>query len=508
MENLIWILTPVALVVGLAIGYSIRKILATKSIKNLEERSKKIIDKAKEEEKEILITAKDKALSMREEAETETKEKQKRVDDLESTLRKREESLDARAERLDKEKTDIDGKEERINKTRNELKELRDKQLANLQRISGLSKEEAKKVLLEMVEKEEKDEVLRIIKNAEKEAKEEAGVEAKKIIATVIGRFAPDITSESTVSTVSLPSDEMKGRIIGREGRNIQAFERLAGVDVIIDDTPEAVVISSFDPVRRQVAKKALDKLVADGRIHPTRIEEALRKAKEEVDEDIKKAGEEAAYQIGIAGINRDLIKILGRLKYRTSYGQNVLKHSVEVAQIAGLLADELGVDITSAKRAGLFHDIGKAVDHEVQGSHAIISKDILKKYGLDDEVIRAAEAHHEDVEMKTTLDFIVHAADAISSSRPGARRETLESYIKRLEDLEKVANSFKGVEKSYAVQAGREVRILVQPEEIDDLEAIKLSRKIAKKIEGEMQYPGQIKVNVIRETRSVEYAK
>lgn len=508
MENLIWILTPVALVVGLAIGYLIRKILATKSIKNLEERSKKIINEAREKEKEILISAKDKALSMREEAEAETKEKQKRVDDLESSLRKREESLDTRAERLDKEKIEIDEKEERINKTRNELKELRDKQLANLQRISGLSKEEAKKVLLDMVEKEEKDEVLRIIKNAEKEAKDEADEEAKKIIATVIGRLAPDITSESTVSTVSLPSDEMKGRIIGREGRNIQAFERLAGVDVIIDDTPEAVVISSFDPVRRQVAKKALEKLVADGRIHPTRIEEALRKGKEEVDEDIKKAGEEAAYQIGIAGINRDLIKILGRLKYRTSYGQNVLRHSIEVAQISGLLADELGVDVVLAKRAGLFHDIGKAVDHEVQGSHAIISRDILKKYGLDDAVIRAAEAHHEDVEMKTTLDFIVHAADAISSSRPGARRETVESYVKRLEDLEKVANSFKGVEKSYAVQAGREVRILVQPEEIDDLEAIKLSRKIAKRIEKEMQYPGQIKVNVIRETRAVEYAK
>jgi ribonuclease Y len=300
----------------------------------------------------------------------------------------------------------------------------------------------------------------------------------------------------------------MKGRIIGREGRNIQAFERLAGVDVIIDDTPGAVVISSFDPVRRQVARVALEKLVADGRIHPTRIEEALKKAAEEVDSDIKKAGEEAAYQIGMAGINRDLLKVLGRLKYRTSYGQNVLRHSIEVAQISGLLAEELGSDPVIARRAGLFHDIGKAIDHEVTGSHAIISQDILKKYGVDEKVVHAVAAHHEDVEMKDTLDFIVHAADAISGARPGARRETLETYVKRLEELEKVANSFPGVEKSYAIQAGREVRILVRPEDINDLEAIKLSRRIAKKIEKEMEYPGQIKVNVIRETRAVEYAK
>lgn len=350
--------------------------------------------------------------------------------------------------------------------------------------------------------------MIRIIKATEKEAKESADEEARKIVATVIGRIASDTASESTVSTVSLPSDEMKGRIIGREGRNIQAFERLAGVDVIIDDTPGAVVISSFDPVRRQVARVALEKLVADGRIHPTRIEEALKKAAEEVDSDIKKAGEEAAYQIGMAGINRDLLKVLGRLKYRTSYGQNVLRHSIEVAQISGLLAEELGSDPVIARRAGLFHDIGKAIDHEVTGSHAIISQDILKKYGVDEKVVHAVAAHHEDVEMKDTLDFIVHAADAISGARPGARRETLETYVKRLEELEKVANSFPGVEKSYAIQAGREVRILVRPEDINDLEAIKLSRRIAKKIEKEMEYPGQIKVNVIRETRAVEYAK
>lgn len=506
--NSIWIIGPAALVVGVVLGYFVRQVLATKSIKNLEERSKKIIDRAKEEEKEILIQAKDKAFEMREKAEEEYKDRQKKIDDLELSLRKREESVDVRAERLERDRTQLEEKENQIGKTREELKDLRDKQLESLQRISALSKDEAKKVLLEMVEKEEKDEVIRIIKATEKEAKEGADEEARKIVATVIGRIASDTASESTVSTVSLPSDEMKGRIIGREGRNIQAFERLAGVDVIIDDTPGAVVVSSFDPVRRQVAKVALEKLVADGRIHPTRIEEALKKAAEEVDNDIKKAGEEAAYQIGMAGINRDLLKVLGRLKYRTSYGQNVLRHSIEVAQISGLLAEELGSDPVIAKRAGLFHDIGKAVDHEVTGSHAIISRDMLKKYGVDEKVVHAAASHHEDVEMKDTLDFIVHAADAISGARPGARRETLESYVKRLEELEKVANSFPGVEKSYAIQAGREVRILVRPEEIDDLEAIKLSRNIAKKIEKEMDYPGQIKVNVIRETRAVEYAK
>ncbi len=504
----IWIMAPAALVLGVGIGYYVRQVFATKSIKDLEERSKKVIDKARGEEKEILIAAKDKAFEMREKAEVELEDRQKKIDDLELSLRKREESVDVRAERLERDRTQLEEKEEQISKTREELKELRDRQLENLERISALSKEEAKRVLLEMVEKEEKDEVLRIIKATEKEAQENADEEARKIVATVIGRIASDTASESTVSTVSLPSDEMKGRIIGREGRNIQAFERLAGVDVIIDDTPGAVVISSFDAVRRQVAKVALEKLVADGRIHPTRIEEALRKATEEVDADIKKAGDEAAYQIGIAGVNRDLLRILGRLKYRTSFGQNVLRHSIEVAQISGLLAEELGYDPVIAKRAGLFHDIGKAIDHEVTGSHAVISQDILKKYGVDEKVVHAAAAHHEDIEMKDTLDFIVHAADAISGARPGARRETLETYVKRLEELEKVANSFSGVEKSYAIQAGREVRILVRPEEINDLESIKLSRKIAKKIEKEMDYPGQIKVNVIRETRAVEYAK
>ncbi|MBU2595676.1 ribonuclease Y [Patescibacteria group bacterium] len=506
--NSIWIIGPLGLVVGLGVGYYVRQVFAAKSIKNLEERSKKIIDRAKEEEKEILISAKDKAFQMREEAEALNKERQKKIDDLELSLRKREESVDVRAERLERDRIQLETEEEQIGKTREELRGLRDKQLGSLERISALSKEEAKKVLLGMVEKEEKDEVLRIIKATEKEAKESADEEARKIIATVIGRIASDTASESTVSTVSLPSDEMKGRIIGREGRNIQAFERLAGVDVIIDDTPGAVVISSFDSVRRQVAKVALEKLVTDGRIHPTRIEEALKKATEEVDNEIKKAGDEAAYQIGIAGINHDLLKTLGRLKYRTSYGQNVLQHSIEVAEISGLLALELGYDAAVAKRAGLFHDIGKAVDHEVTGSHAIISQDILKKYGVDEKIIHAAAAHHEDIEMKDTLDFIVHAADAISGARPGARRETLETYVKRLEELEKVANSFSGVEKSYAIQAGREVRILVRPEDINDLEAVKLSRNIAKKIEKEMEYPGQIKVNVIRETRAVEYAK
>lgn len=508
MENLIWILTPVALVVGAGVGYLIRQVYATKVIKDQEARSKKVINQAKEEEKEILIQAKDKSFSIREKAEKEVEEKQKKVDDLERSLRKREESLDRRTETLERDRKEIEEKESQISKVKKELKNLRERQLESLKKISGLSQEEAKKVLLETIEGEEKDEVVRVIKSIEKETKEKAQELAQKIIATTIGRLASETTSESTVSAVALPSDEMKGRIIGREGRNIQAFEKLTGVDVIIDDTPEAVVISSFDPVRRQVAKRALEKLIADGRIHPSRIEEALKKASDEIDEEMKKAGEEAAYGIGVAGINRDLIKLLGRLKFRTSYGQNVLKHSIEVAQIAGLLAEELGADVVACKRAGLFHDIGKAVDHEVSGSHATISKDILEKYKLNDKIVHAVAAHHEDVEMKTTEDFIVYAADAISSARPGARRESLESYVKRIQELEDVANSFKGVEKSYAIQAGREVRILVKPEEIDDLESIKLSRNIAKKIEKELNYPGQIKVNVIRETRSIEYAK
>ena len=508
MSLALWIIAPAALLLGGVAGYLIRKNLAQKLVKNQEEKAKSVIDEAKEKEKEILIAAKDQALKIREEAEGEAKSKQRHLFDLENSLRKKEELLDRRTEVLDSDKRELSAQEEKVRGIKKQLNDLREQQLESLEKISSLTKEEAKEAFLKLVEEEEREEAVKRIKSVEEEAKEEADKNARKITATAIARLASEQTAEATVVAVPLPSEEMKGRIIGREGRNIRAFEKAAGVDVIVDDTPEAVVISCFDPVRRQIARRALDSLVVDGRIHPARIEEALEKAKKEVTEEVNKAGEEAAYEIGVAGINRDLIKILGRLKFRTSYGQNVLRHSVEVANIAGVLAEELGANVSVAKRAGLFHDIGKAIDHDVPGSHAQISADISKKYGLSDEIVHAIRAHHEEEEMKTVEALIVHAADAISGARPGARRETVESYIKRLEGLENVANSFKGVEKAYAIQAGREIRIIVKPEEIDDLDAIKLSRKIAKKIEEELEYPGQIKVNVMRETRATEFAK
>jgi ribonuclease Y len=359
-----------------------------------------------------------------------------------------------------------------------------------------------------LVEKESKEDLVKKIKEVNTYVKEEADKEAQKIIVTAIQRLAPELAAETTISSVAITSDEMKGRIIGREGRNIQTFEKMTGVDLIIDDTPDVVVLSSFDPLRRQLAKVTLEKLIADGRINPTRIEEMYEKAKREVAEDIKRSGEEAAYEVGVAGLPLEIIKVLGRLKYRTSYGQNQLKHSVEVALISGLLAEELGADVKVAKTAGLLHDLGKAVDQDVPGNHAVISADIARKYKIDENIVHAIEAHHEDVEIRTVEAAIAQAADAVSSARPGARRESLENYVKRLKDLENISNSFEGVEKSFAIQAGREVRVIVIPESIDDLGAEKLSKEIAKKIEAEMQYPGQIKVNVIREVRATEYAK
>jgi len=371
-----------------------------------------------------------------------------------------------------------------------------------------MNKEEAKEVLLNLAEKEGKEELVKKIKEVNTFVKESADEKAREVIAAAIQRLAPEFVAETTISSVSIPSDEMKGRIIGREGRNIQTFEKITGVDLIIDDTPDMVVLSSFDPLRRELARVTLEKLIIDGRINPTRIEELFDKAKKEVAEDIRRSGEEAAYEVGVAGLTPEIIKVLGRLKYRTSYGQNQLKHSMEVAQISGLLAEELGASVSTAKTAGLLHDLGKAVDQDVPGNHAVISADIARKYKIDPKIIHAIEAHHGDVEIETVEAAIVQAADAISSARPGARRESLEAYIKRLKDLENIANTFEGVEKSFAIQAGREVRVIVIPTEIDDLASEKLSKEIARKIEAEMQYPGQIKVNVIREVRAVEYAK
>ncbi len=497
-----------ALLVGVILGVIIWNQTFGGRAKNSKEKAEKILEEAETKHKELLLQAKDNAIKIKEEAEQEVKKKQKYVEDVEKELRKRESVLDNRIGMVENNKLELEKKQKDINSIKETLQSLRKKQEQSLEKIAKMSKEEAKDVLLKIVEKEGKNDLVKKIKEVDDYIKENAEEYARKIIVTAMQRIAADTASENTTSTVSLTSDDMKGRIIGREGRNIQAFEKVTGVDLIIDDTPEAVVLSSFDPVRRQVAKVTLEQLVLDGRIHPTRIEEAYEKAKKDVAAEIKKAGEEAVVEIGVTGVPQEIIRILGRLKFRNSYGQNQLRHAVEVARISAALADETGSDVALAKKAGLLHDLGKAVDHEVPGSHAVISADIARKFNLPSNLINAIEAHHQDVEAESVEALIVQIADAISSARPGARRESMENYVKRLEDLERVANSFEGVEKSFAIQAGREIRVLVIPAEIDDLAAAKISKEVAKKIEEELQYPGQIKVNVIREVRAVEYAK
>lgn len=497
-----------ALLVGLIAGVIIWNLTFGNKIKNSKENAEKILEEAESKQKELILQAKDNAIKMKEEAEQEVKKKQKYVEEVEKELRKRESVLDNRIGMVESNKLELEKKQKEINSIKETLQSLRKKQEQSLEKIAKMTKEEAKDVLLKIVEKEGKNDLVKKIKEVDDYVKENADEYARKIIVTAMQRIAADTASENTTSTVSLTSDDMKGRIIGREGRNIQAFEKVTGVDLIIDDTPEAVVLSSFDPVRRQVAKVTLEQLVLDGRIHPTRIEEAYEKAKKDVAADIKKAGEEAVVEVGVTGVPQEIIRILGRLKFRNSYGQNQLRHAVEVARISASLADEIGSDVALAKKAGLLHDLGKAVDHEVPGSHAVISADIARKFNLPENLINAIEAHHQDVEAESVEALIVQIADAISSARPGARRESMENYIKRLEDLERVANSFEGVEKSFAIQAGREIRVLVVPAEIDDLGAAKMSKEVAKKIEEELQYPGQIKVNVIREIRAIEYAK
>jgi len=482
---------------GLGVGYGINQSV-----------SKKKKDDALKKAKEIVLEAKDEALKIKDEAKKEEKDRREHLDDIEHSLRRKEELVENRFLALEDKQKLFENKEQELSDMRSKILEVRKEQEVLLSKIAKISKDEAKRVLLDLVEKEYQDEILKKIKDMENATKEEAEKKAKGILADVIQRIASDQVVETTVSTVHLPSDEMKGRIIGREGRNIQILEKATGVDLIIDDTPEVVTLSSFDPIRREVARIALEKLIADGRIQPSRIEEQVEKAKEEVGRSMREAGEQAMLEVGVAGLHPDIVKILGRLKYRTSYGQNVLRHSIETAHIAGLLANELRADAEIAKKAGLLHDLGKAVDQEIEGAHHHISRDIVRKYGFSPEIIHAVEAHHDDIEAKTVEAVIVKAADAISSSRPGARRETLETYVKRLKELENIANSFDGVEKSYAIAAGREVRIIVQPEEINDLTAAKLAHDIAQKIEKEVQYPGQIKVNVIRETRAVDYAQ
>ena len=493
-------------------GMIIRKKSAESKISSAENEAKRLLESAKKDaeniKKEEIFKAKEEIMKSRDELDKEIRERRGEVQNQERRLIQKEENLDRRIETYDKREKELDKEFQEIEKKKEDIKEIFNRQMQELQRISGLSSEEAKKQLLAELEKQLNNEKALLIKEIEGKAKEEANKNAKEILSYAIQKCAADHTSETTVSIVNLPNDDMKGRIIGREGRNIKTLETLTGIDLIIDDTPDAVVISGFDPLRREVAKLALEKLIDDGRIHPAKIEEMVEKAKEEIEATIKAEGERATLETGVMGLNPDIIKLIGKLKYRTSYGQNVLNHSIEVSNLARIMAEELGLDATRARRAGLLHDIGKALDHDMEGTHIELGVEVLRKFKENELVINAVEAHHGDVEPKTLEAVLIQAADAISASRPGARRETLEAYIKRLQNLEEIANSFEGVDKSFAIQAGREVRIIVKPEKVSDADMTVLARDIAQKVENEMEYPGQIKVNVIRETRTIDYAK
>jgi len=501
-----------ALLSGLLVGYLIRKGIAESKIKTAEVLAKDIIANAEREadakSKEALLEVKDEQLRLRNELEKENRERRIELQRTERHLTQKEENLERRLSTMEKKERVLQQRDQENASIRDNLERLQRESQVELERVSGLTSEEAKGLLLQKVEDEIRDDAADLIRRIEAEAKEKAENKAREIITAAVQRCAADQVVESTVSVLPLPSDDMKGRIIGREGRNIRAFETCTGVDLIIDDTPEAVILSAFDPVRREIARVALEKLLIDGRIHPARIEELVNKARAEIDAQIKEEGERALLETGIQGIHPELTKLLGRLRFRTSYGQNVLQHSKEVSWLAGLMADEVGLDVSLARRAGLLHDIGKAVDHEVEGPHATIGADLAKRYRESGKVIQTIAAHHGEEECGLMEALLVQAGDAISSARPGARRESLENYIKRLEKLENVADSFTGVEKSYAIQAGREVRIMVKPDDIDDLAAINLAKDIVKRIEDELEFPGQIKVTVIRETRAIEYAK
>lgn len=504
-------LVGVAIAAGF-LGFFVRRYSAAARIAAAEAEAKRIIEEGAREveakKREMFLEAKEEMHKLRSDFDRETKERRAELQKMEKRLLQKEELLDRKLEGLERRDEQIRNREMDLEDRARGVEELRARQLAELERLSGLTREEAKEMLLGQVREETKREAALLMREIDTQAREEAEARAKEVIAAAVQRYAADHVAEISVSVVQLPNEEMKGRIIGREGRNIRTFEALTGVDLIIDDTPEAVVISAFDPVRREKARMALEKLVVDGRIHPARIEEICEKADREVETMIRKAGEQATVDSGVHKLNAELMRLLGRLKYRTSYGQNVLQHSMEVAYLAGLMASIMGVDAQVAKRAGLLHDIGKAVDHEVEGTHVKIGMDLLQRYGESEPVIHSMSTHHGEYEANSVEAVLVAAADALSAARPGARRETLEAYIKRLQQLEEIANSFPGVEKSYAIQAGREVRIVVKPEQVDDVEAFRMARDISKRVEGELQYPGQIKVTVIRETRAVEYAR
>ena len=501
-----------AAVIGIVAGIIIRKNIAEKQIGSAEAQAKKLLEDAikaaETKRKEYMLEAKDQILTERNELEREVKERRAELTRQETRLANKEDNLDKKAEAFEKKEEALANKVKETEEIKEKISQLHESQLKLLEKISGYSQEEARAMLIKNLVDDVKHEQAIKLAELEAEFKDEADKKAKNIISLAIAKCAADHVSETTISVINLPNDEMKGRIIGREGRNVRAIENLTGVELIIDDTPEAITISGFDPVRREIARIAIEKLISDGRIHPARIEESVERAKREVEASIKQAGERATFETGVHGINNELIKLLGRLKYRTSYGQNVLNHSIEVSELAGVMAGELGVDVTLAKRAGLLHDIGKALTAEVEGSHVQIGVDIAKKYKESKEVIHAIEAHHGDVEATSIIAVIVQAADAISAARPGARRENLENYIKRLEKLEEIAKSFDGVDKTFAIQAGREIRIMVKPEMVNDEKMILVARDIVKKIESELEYPGQIKVNLIRESRVTDYAK
>ncbi len=510
----IWhvILPLVTIVIGAFFGYIYRRNVAEAKVGRAEESVKKLVAdaqrKAEAVKKETILEAKEEVHTLRTEFDRESKERRSEIQRIERRLAQREEMLDKKMASVESKDEQINKKLKEVSKRKEDIDQVFADQVTQLEKISGMTIDEAKSLLLEKVEQETRRDMAVYVRDIEYKAKEEADKKSREIIANAIQKYAADHVAENTVSVVSLPNDEMKGRIIGREGRNIRALETATGIDLIIDDTPEAVILSGFDPIRREIARIALEKLIIDGRIHPARIEEMVKKARKEVDKEIRDAGEQAAFDTGIHNLHPEIVKLLGRLKYRTSYGQNVLKHSLEVAHLSAVMAAELGANVKLAKRGGLLHDIGKAVDHEVEGPHIQIGADLAKKYREANDVIHCIQAHHGDIEAQTVEAVLVQSADAISAARPGARRETLENYIKRLEALEEIANSFSGVDKCYAIQAGREVRILVKPEDVDDAGMHLMAKDIVKKIEKDLDYPGQIKVNVIRETRSIDFAK